>query len=107
MAGDHAYFIMIVMICILTDIGGYVFGKTFKGPKLTKISPNKTYSGVIGGYLCSIIFMSFYFNYPDFINLNISKAELDLHRFIFVIVISTISQLGDITISYFKRLSKN
>ncbi len=110
MAGDHAYFIMIVMICILTDIGGYVFGKTFKGPKLTKISPNKTYSGVIGGYLCSIIFMSFYFNYPDFINqfinLNISSAELDLHQFIFVIAISTVSQLGDITISYFKRLSK-
>ena len=105
-AGDYIYFITIVLICIFTDIGGYIFGKTFKGPKLTKISPNKTYAGMIGGYFFSIIFMSFYFNYSDFINLNISKAELDLHRFIFVIVISTISQLGDITISYFKRLSK-
>ena len=110
MAGDYVYFIMIVMICIFTDIGGYIFGKIFKGPKLTKISPNKTYSGVIGGYFFSIIFMSFYFSYSDFIykfiNLNITEAELELHQFVFVIVISTISQLGDITISYFKRLSK-
>ena len=51
------YFIMIIFICISTDIGGYIFGNLFKGPKLTKISPKKTYSGVIGGYLFSIIFM--------------------------------------------------
>jgi phosphatidate cytidylyltransferase len=110
MFGDYIYFIIIVMICIFTDIGGYVFGKTFKGPKLTKISPNKTYSGVIGGYLCSIIFMSLSLNYPDFIyefkNLNILGKELSLNNFIFIIVISTVSQLGDIIISYFKRLSK-
>ena len=46
---------MILTICITTDIGGYVFGKTFKGPKLVNISPNKTYSGVVGGFLTSII----------------------------------------------------
>ena len=39
--------IFVLLICIATDIGGYLFGKTFKGPKLTKISPNKTYSGMI------------------------------------------------------------
>ena len=44
-------FFVILIICISTDIGGYIFGKIFKGPKLTKISPKKTYSGVIGGYL--------------------------------------------------------
>ena len=54
--GDYIYFLMILLICICTDIGGYVFGKIFKGPKLTKISPRKTYSGAIGGYLLSIIF---------------------------------------------------
>ena len=48
---------MILFICIFTDIGGYTFGKFFKGPKLTKISPKKTYSGVVGGYLFSIIFL--------------------------------------------------
>ena len=108
--GDYIYFIMIVMICIFTDIGGYVFGKTFKGPKLTKISPNKTYSGMIGGYLCSIIFMTVYFNNLDFIsqitNINMTGKELTLNNFMFVIAISTVSQLGDIIISYFKRLSK-
>ena len=110
MAGDYIYFIMIVMICIFTDIGGYVFGKTFKGPKLTKISPNKTYSGMIGGYLCSIIFMSVCFNNLDFIsqitNIKITGKELILNNFMIVIAISTVSQLGDIIISYFKRLSK-
>ena len=110
MHGDYIYSIMIVMICIFTDIGGYVFGKTFKGPKLTKISPNKTYSGMIGGYLCSIIFMSVCFNNLDFIskitNINLTGKELSLNNFMLVIVISTVSQLGDIIISYFKRLSK-
>ena len=43
----------VLLVCVSTDIGGYVFGKLFKGPKLTKISPNKTYSGMIGGYFFS------------------------------------------------------
>ena len=108
--GDYIYFMHIVLICVFTDIGGYVFGKIFKGPKLTKISPNKTYSGMIGGYLCSIIFMSVYFNNLDFVsqitNINLTGKELYINNFILVIVISTVSQLGDIIVSYFKRLSK-
>ena len=110
MYGDYIYFVMVFIICVFTDIGGYVFGKIFKGPKLTKISPNKTYSGTIGGYLCSIIFMSVFFNNLDFVsqftNVNVTEKELSLNNFLLVIVISTVSQLGDITISYFKRLSK-
>ena len=47
--------IYVILICISTDIGGYIFGKIFKGPKLTTISPNKTYAGMIGGYLLSLI----------------------------------------------------
>ena len=53
-------FLFVILICVATDIGGYVFGKLFRGPKLTKISPNKTYSGMIGSYLLSIIFASLY-----------------------------------------------
>ena len=49
------FFLFIILVCIFTDIGGYVFGKTFKGPKLTVISPNKTYAGVIGGFLFALI----------------------------------------------------
>ena len=85
-------------ICISTDIGGFVFGKIFKGPKLTKISPNKTYAGMIGGYFLSIIFISLYFNYLN--------HEVTIVWFITTILISSVSQMGDIIISYFKRLSK-
>ena len=95
-------FLFIILICIFTDIGGYVFGKLFKGPKLTKISPNKTYAGVFGGYFLSIIFTYILFNY--------SKIFIDQYfgigEFVWVLIISTVSQVGDIIISYFKRLSK-
>ena len=108
--GDYLYFIMIILICVFTDIGGYIFGNFFKGPKLTKISPKKTYSGVIGGYLFSIIFMALFFNYADNIseitNIETTAQELSLNNFILTIFISTVSQLGDIFVSYFKRKSK-
>ena len=108
--GDYLYFIMIIFICIFTDIGGYIFGNLFKGPKLTKISPNKTYSGVIGGYLFSIIFIVLFFNYSneisEIINIKATAKALSFNNFILTIFISTISQLGDISVSYFKRKSK-
>ena len=97
-------FLFVILICISTDIGGYVAGKLFKGPKLTKISPKKTYSGMIGGYFLSIIIINIYLINLDL--LNFESRELTLRSFIVVILISSISQIGDIIISYFKRLSK-
>ena len=95
-------FISIVLVCVSTDIGGYVFGKLFKGPKLTKISPKKTYAGVFGGYFLSIIFTHLLINYSElFKDQNFGRDE-----FVFVLIISTVSQVGDIIVSYFKRLSK-
>ena len=93
-------FILVILICISTDIGGFVFGKIFKGPKLTKISPNKTYSGMIGSFFLSIISAIFYTNYYGLIYLT------DNVLLITVIFISSVSQIGDLTVSYFKRLSK-
>ena len=87
-----------LLICISTDIGGYIFGNIFKGPKLTKISPNKTYAGMIGGFFFSILIISLYFNYIDF--------PLTITWFLTIILISSVSQTGDIIVSYFKRLSK-
>ena len=87
-----------LFVCISTDIGGYIFGKTFKGPKLIKISPNKTYAGMIGGYFLSIIFILSYSYYLE--------IETTIALFIITIFVSSISQIGDIIISYFKRLSK-
>ena len=97
-------FLFVILICISTDIGGYVAGKLFKGPKLTKISPKKTYSGMIGGYFLSIIIINIYLINLDL--LNFESRELTLRSFFIVILISSISQIGDIIISYFKRLSK-
>ena len=95
-------FTSIVLVCVSTDIGGYVFGKLFKGPKLTKISPNKTYAGVFGGYFLSIIFTHLLINYFElFKDQNFGRDE-----FVFVLIISSVSQVGDIIVSYFKRLSK-
>ena len=99
--GDYIYFLTILLICICTDIGGYVFGKIFKGPKLTKISPRKTYSGAIGGYLFSIIFLSIFYTY-----IFLKPPNLTSDIFVFILLVSTASQFGDIIISYFKRLSK-
>jgi len=90
--------IFVLLVCISTDIGGYIFGKLFKGPKLTKISPNKTYSGMIGGYLLSLIFLSFFMVWMN--------HTVNVEWFLVTILISTVSQIGDIIISYFKRLSK-
>jgi|TARA_B110000444_G_scaffold253093_1_gene283385 phosphatidate cytidylyltransferase len=107
--GNFNYFIMILLICISSDIGGYIFGKLFKGPKLTKFSPNKTYAGMLGSYLLPTIVLSFYFNNLNFLNnigIQATSKEISLFFFIFILLISTISQLGDIIISYFKRLSK-
>ena len=87
----------VIIICSTTDIGGYVFGKIFKGPKLTKISPKKTYAGMFGGYFLSLISLSVIISFLDY--------DTSLVLFLLTILISTVSQLGDIIISYFKRLS--
>ena len=93
---------IVLLICISSDIGGILFGKFFKGPKLTKISPNKTYSGVIGGFLLSLAAGLFFLNYTntDFLENDSTKILLA------ILFISLISQIGDLIISYFKRLAK-
>ena len=100
--GEYIYILLVTIVCISTDLGGYIFGKIFKGPKLTKISPKKTYSGMIGSYLLTVIFVNFFLNNSHVYD----KLELDKNLLIVILLISTISQLGDILISYFKRLSK-
>ena len=87
----------VIITCSSTDIGGYVFGKIFKGPKLTKISPKKTYAGMFGGYFLSLISLTVIISFIDY--------DSTVVLFLLTILISTVSQLGDIIISYFKRLS--
>ena len=103
-AYSFKFFLFIVIICISTDIGGYIFGKIFKGPKLTKISPKKTYAGVIGSFFLSLIGGLIFINHfaKDQIFLN-TKGLLVLWIILFI---SLVSQLGDLIISYFKRKAK-
>jgi len=102
-AGSYNYFLTIMLICVSTDIGGFLFGKIFKGPKLIKISPKKTYSGMIGSYLLPILILNILYSSSYFF---LKSAEMTFDIFIFILLVSTISQIGDIIISYFKRLSK-
>ena len=88
--------IFVILICISTDIGGYVFGKIFNGPKLTTISPKKTYAGALGGYLLSLICLLTITKFIDY-------QGTILKLFFITILLSTVSQIGDIIISYFKR----
>ena len=98
------FFLFIILISILTDLGGYFFGRFFKGPRLTKISPNKTYSGVFGSFLLSIIGGTFFIKL-FMINIVLSVKEI-FEISIIILIISLISQLGDLIISYFKRKAK-
>ena len=93
---NKLFFVFILTICVATDIGGYIFGNLFKGKKLTKISPNKTYSGLVGSFiLSSLVFFYFYYQY-----------KFSYGLLIFTFLISSVSQIGDLFISYLKRKAK-
>ena len=100
---DKYFFLTILMICVFSDVGGYVFGKTFGGKKLTKISPNKTISGSIGSFILSYIgFFVIYLYFSDLL-----FVRLQIEALVFIpFFISLICQLGDLFISYFKRRAK-
>ena len=84
-----------LLISISSDMGGLFFGKTFKGKKLTKISPNKTISGSIGSFIFSLSLIPFFLNQL----LEYSLLTITL----ITIFISLVSQLGDLFISFLKR----
>lgn len=81
--------------CIASDIGGFVFGKIFKGPKLTPISPNKTFTGSAGSLILSTIVVSFLsFFFINTLNFKIVLVAL---------ITSMFCQLGDLLFSFLKR----
>ena len=96
--------IWVIILSICSDVGGYIFGKIFKWKKLTKISPKKTFSGAFGSFIFSI------FSLFIISNLDIEGSEsinfIEVKFFFISIIFSLVAQLGDITISYFKRLEK-
>ena len=96
----NLYFALIysLLVAIMSDIGGLVIGKIFKGKKLSKISPNKTIAGSIGSFIFSFFLIPFFFE--NFNGYNF------LIFIIFTIIISLASQLGDLLISQLKRKAK-
>ena len=92
------YLLYSVLVAIMSDIGGLIFGKIFKGKKLTKISPNKTISGSIGSFIFSALLIPFFYKFQ------IDHALLSI--LVITIIISATSQLGDLFISLLKRKAK-
>ena len=99
------FFLFLIIVCIFTDTGGYIFGKTFKGPRLTKVSPQKTYSGVIGSFLISLLFGLIYIKYLGQKSRILLETD-PIFLILLILFISLVSQLGDLIISYFKRKAK-
>jgi len=97
-----AFFIIILCICIFSDIGGYVFGKVIGGKKLTKISPKKTISGSLGSFIFSILPVLL-FNLQNYTGVSFEVLSINIAL---CLIVSLICQLGDLLISYFKRLNK-
>ena len=94
------FFLLVISVCFFSDIGGYFVGKLIGGKKLTKISPNKTVSGTIGSFIFSLI--------PLFVIVQLKYLDLEVtfNTVILIILISFVSQVGDLFISYLKRKAK-
>mgnify|MGYP001341332719 CR=1 FL=1 len=94
----NRYLIYSLLVSILSDIGGLIIGKIFKGRKLTKISPKKTISGSIGSFVFALLLIPIFY---------IKLIEYDFSILVLItILISLTSQLGDLFISYLKRKAK-
>ena len=92
--------LFLICVCIFSDIGGLLFGKFFKGKKLTKISPNKTISGSIGSFILSLFLIPIFYSI-----LNIKLNNLS-DFIVLTILVSFVCQLGDLFISFLKRKAK-
>ena len=103
---SYVLLLWVIILTISSDIGGYVFGKIFKWKKLTKISPNKTLSGVLGSFIFSLgsVFL-LGFIVKSFIGMDSEIFNKPKYYFL-ALLFSLIAQLGDLCISYFKRLEK-
>lgn len=96
----------ILSTTFLSDIGGYVFGKIFKGKKLSRISPNKTYSGSIGSIFLSIFSLPIINLFQENFFSNLFVDLYEIKYFFLTIFISVICQFGDLYVSYWKRKIK-
>lgn len=96
---DYGVGVVIWYLCAVwaVDIGGYLFGKTLKGPKLApKISPNKTWAGLFGGMLLAVSF--------SWLGCNLFGGTKYLANSVILAgIITIIAQIGDLVESAMKR----
>ena len=92
--------LFLISICICSDIGGLLFGKIFKGKKLTKISPNKTISGSVGSFVLSFFLILIFYSLLE------NKFNNIFEILMLVTLVSVFCQLGDLFISFLKRKAK-
>ncbi len=98
--------LILLITCILSDIGGYVIGKLFGGPKLTKISPNKTISGAAGSIILTVFGSSIFVYYLKKFDEGMISLEFSAKIYIWLVMMSLFCQAGDLLISYLKRKAK-
>ncbi len=95
--------ILLLYVFILVwaaDSGAYFAGRAFGKHKLAaKVSPGKTWEGVVGGLLCAAVFA---FIFVRFVAIN--TFQIPIPQFILLSVMTVaVSILGDLTESMFKR----
>jgi len=100
----------VIILCVCSDVGGYVFGKIFKWKKLTSISPKKTLSGALGSFIFSLFSVFIVEAILPYIlsssNVLFPINFINIKFFFLAIIFSLVAQIGDLSISYFKRLEK-
>ena len=89
---------ILLLGCVASDTGGFIFGKTFKGPKLTKTSPNKTYAGALGSIFLTMLIMPILFN--------LIMTQFTFKILVIGLIVSIACQLGDLFFSLLKRKAK-
>lgn len=97
---EQGLYLVIALILTVwaSDIGAYFTGKTFKGPKMSPVtSPNKTWSGLIGGMVCSGLTLSLFDLCVDIFPVHMIVVFLTGFAF------GGVGQIGDLFISAMKR----
>ena len=95
-SSDFYLLFFLILICIASDSGGYTLGKLIGGKKLSSISPNKTYAGSMGSFIFSLI-IAFIFK---------ENINIQYNIYYFTLLMCLLCQIGDLSISYIKRLAR-
>ena len=93
------HIVWLIGVVVVTDTAGYIIGRVVGGPKVfPRISPKKTWSGVLAGWLAVAIFSW------SFVG-NVAPNNLFFTFVSISILLSVAAQIGDMIQSHLKRMS--